>query len=78
MLKALLGNDVKGHVELSREGLSPVVIAQGDRESAALDTLKVLAFDLTALSRKVRGARALSRVPAARRAAGGGPRSGGV
>ena len=50
VLRALLGDQVKGRVEVTRDGIEPVAIAQGDRESAALDTIKVLAFDMAALS----------------------------
>lgn len=50
VLRALLGDQIRGRVDVTRDGLEPVAIAQGDRESAALDTIKVLAFDLAALS----------------------------
>lgn len=50
VLRALLGDQIRGRVDVTRDGLEPVALAQGDRESAALDTIKVLAFDLAALS----------------------------
>ncbi|MBK8257952.1 MAG: hypothetical protein IPK82_35465 [Polyangiaceae bacterium] len=50
VLRALLGDRVKGRVEVTRDGIRPLVIAEGDRESAALDTICVVAFDLCALS----------------------------
>lgn len=50
VLRALLGDQVKGRVDVTRDGIEPVAMAQGDRESAALDTIKVLAFDMAALS----------------------------
>lgn len=50
IIRALLGDNIQGRVDVKRDGIEVVAIAQGDRESAALDTIKVLAFDLAALS----------------------------
>lgn len=50
ILRALLGDQISGEVTLTRDGLDPVVRERGDRESSAMDTVKVIAFDLAALS----------------------------
>lgn len=55
VLRALLGDGVRGRVEVTREGIELIAAAQGDRESAALDTIKVLALDLAALGLGIEG-----------------------
>ena len=50
ILKALLGDQFRGEVVLTRDGVEPVVRERGDRESSAMDTVKVIAFDLAALT----------------------------
>ena len=50
ILQALLGDQISGEVALTRDGIDPVVRERGDRESSAMDTVKVIAFDLAALS----------------------------
>jgi hypothetical protein len=55
ILQALLGEHVRGEVKVSRESVEPVVMVQGERESAAMDTVKVLAFDLAALTLGIEG-----------------------
>lgn len=50
ILKSLLGDQMGGEVLITRDGIEPVVKERGDRESAAMDTVKVIAFDLAALT----------------------------
>ncbi len=50
ILKSLLGDQMGGEIQITRDGIEPVVKERGDRESAAMDTVKVIAFDLAALS----------------------------
>jgi hypothetical protein len=56
-----VGSDAKGRVTLSGNGLEPNVNPGGDRTTAAIDSLKVLAFDLGVLCLSIEGA---TRVPA--------------
>ncbi|MFO0592987.1 MAG: hypothetical protein U0441_35930 [Polyangiaceae bacterium] len=50
ILKSLLGDQMGGEVQITRDGIEPIVKERGDRESAAMDTVGVIAFDLAALS----------------------------
>lgn len=50
ILKSLLGDQMGGEVLITRDGVEPIVKERGDRESAAMDTVKVIAFDLAALT----------------------------
>ncbi|WP_216856823.1 chromosome segregation protein SMC [Acidisoma sp. S159] len=61
IVRRLVGSDVKGRVTLSGNGLEPNVNMGGDRTTAAIDSLKVLAFDLAVLCLSIEGA---TRVPA--------------
>ena len=61
IVRRLVGSDAKGRVTLSGNGLEPNVNMGGDRTTAAIDSLKVLAFDLAVLCLSIEGA---SRVPA--------------
>ena len=49
IIRRLLGNDAKGSVRLTGKGLDISVDAGGDRRTAAIQSLKVLAFDLACL-----------------------------
>ena len=61
IIRTLLGLDAKGHVTLNGNGLDLSVQKGGDRSTAAIESLKVLAFDLSVLCMSIEGA---SRVPA--------------
>ena len=61
IVRRLVGSDAKGRVTLSGNGLEPSVNMGGDRTTAAIDSLKVLAFDLAVLCLSIEGA---TRVPA--------------
>ena len=61
IVRRLVGSDAKGRVTLSGNGLEPNVNMGGDRTTAAIDSLKVLAFDLAVLCLSIEGA---TRVPA--------------
>jgi hypothetical protein len=61
IVRRLVGLDAKGRVTLSGNGLEPNINMGGDRRTAAIDSLKVLAFDLAVLCLSVEGA---TRVPA--------------
>jgi len=61
IVRRLVGPDAKGRVTLSGNGLEPNVNMGGDRTTAAIDSLKVLAFDLAVLCLSIEGA---TRVPA--------------
>ncbi len=54
-LRAVLGDEVEGRVESSGRGLDLIVEHHGQRESAALATLKLVSFDLAALTESVQG-----------------------
>ncbi len=49
IIKALLGPDTTGSVTLSGKGFEIRIDAGGDRRTAAIDSLKVVAFDLACL-----------------------------
>ena len=61
IVRRLVGSDAKGRVTLSGNGLEPNVNMGGDRTTAAIDSLKVLAFDLAVLCLSIEG---VTRVPA--------------
>ncbi|MHC2296196.1 chromosome segregation protein SMC [Rhizobium mongolense] len=61
IVRRLVGADAKGQVTLSGNGLEPNVNMGGNRTTAAIDSLKVLAFDLAVLCLSIEGA---TRVPA--------------
>jgi hypothetical protein len=61
IVRRLVGSEAKGRVTLSGNGLEPNVNMGGDRTTAAIDSLKVLAFDLAILCLSIEGA---TRVPA--------------
>ncbi len=61
IVRRLVGSDAKGRVTLSGNGLEPNVNMGGDRTTAAIDSLKVLAFDLAVLCLSIEGT---TRVPA--------------
>lgn len=56
IVRRLVGSDAKGRVTLSGNGLEPNVNMGGDRTTAAIDSLKVLAFDLAVLCLSIEGA----------------------
>lgn len=60
IVRRLVGHDAKGRVTLSGNGLDLSVDMGGDRRTAAIDSLKVLAFDLAAMCVSIEGA---TRVP---------------
>lgn len=55
VLRALVGDGVSGFVEASGRSLRLKATEHGDRESAAIGTVKLLAFDLAALTEGVEG-----------------------
>lgn len=55
VVRALIGDQVTGRIEASGRSLSLAVEERGDRESAALATLKLLAFDLAAVVWSIEG-----------------------
>lgn len=61
IIRKLLGNDAKGTVRLTGKGLEINVEAGGDRRTAAIESLKVLAFDVACLCLSVEGR---TRIPA--------------
>lgn len=54
-----LANEARGHVVLTGNGLELGVELDGDRSTAAIDSLKVLAFDLATLCLSIEGATCL-------------------
>jgi len=54
--RALLGDELHGSVDTSGRALTLVIDYLGERDSAALATLKLLAFDLAALTSSIEGA----------------------
>lgn len=60
IVRRLVGHDAKGRITLSGNGLDLSVDMGGDRRTAAIDSLKVLAFDLAAMCVSIEGA---TRVP---------------
>ncbi len=61
IIRRLLGDDAKGIVRLTGKGLEIGVEAGGDRRTAAIQSLKVLAFDLACLCLSIEGR---TRIPA--------------
>lgn len=61
IIRRLVNENAKGMVTLSGNGLDIAVDVDGDRRTAAIESLKVLAFDLACLCLSVEGA---TRVPA--------------
>jgi hypothetical protein len=61
IIRRLVNENAKGAVTLSGNGLEFVVDVDGDRRTAAIESLKVLAFDLACLCLSVEGS---TRVPA--------------
>lgn len=60
IVRRLVGHDARGRITLSGNGLDLSVDMGGDRRTAAIDSLKVLAFDLAAMCVSIEGA---TRVP---------------
>ena len=54
-MRALLGDQVTARVEAAGRGLSLSIDDNGERDSAALETLKLWAFDLAALTDSIEG-----------------------
>ncbi len=61
IIRRLVNDSAKGTVTLSGNGLEIVVDVDGDRRTAAIESLKVLAFDLACLCLSIEGA---TRLPA--------------
>ena len=61
IVRALLGPSASGEVKLTGKGLEPKIIDGGDRKTAAIESLKVLAFDLACMCLSVEGK---TRIPA--------------
>jgi hypothetical protein len=61
IIRRLVSDNSKGALTLTGKGLKLIVDIDGDRRTAAIDSLKVLAFDLACLCLSVEG---LTRVPA--------------
>ena len=61
IVRHLIGHDARGRIALSGVGIELSIDLGGDRTTAAIDSLKVLAFDLAALCLSIEGA---TRVPA--------------
>lgn len=55
VVRALLGDKVEGRVDASGRSLVLTVEYHGERDSAALSTVKLLAFDLAALTESIEG-----------------------
>jgi hypothetical protein len=55
VVRAILGDEVTGRVDTSGRSLSLVVEEHGERDSAAIATVRLLAFDLAALTSSVEG-----------------------
>jgi hypothetical protein len=62
VVRRLLGPGVQGRVAASGRTLSLHIERDGDRDSAALSTVKLLAFDLAALTGSIEGRGALPRL----------------
>ncbi|RWH83964.1 MAG: chromosome segregation protein SMC [Mesorhizobium sp.] len=60
IIRRLVGHDAKGRIILTGNGLDLSVDMGGDRRTAAIESLKVLAFDLAAMCVSIEGA---TRVP---------------
>ncbi|MCA1604855.1 MAG: hypothetical protein LC775_05135, partial [Acidobacteria bacterium] len=55
IVRAVLGNSVSGAIELSGRDFTCKIERNGDVSSGAIDTIKILAFDLAALASSVSG-----------------------
>lgn len=55
VVRALLGDEVEGRIDASGRSLVLTVEHHGERDSAALATVKLLAFDLAAMTESVEG-----------------------
>jgi hypothetical protein len=55
VVRAILGDESAGRVDVSGRSLSLVVEEHGERDSAAIATVKLLAFDLAALAASMEG-----------------------
>lgn len=55
VVRAILGDEVSGRVDTSGRSLSLVVEEHGERDSAAIATVKLLAFDFAALTASAEG-----------------------
>lgn len=53
--RAILGNDVRASVKTSGRSLALTIDHNGERESAAVETVKLLAFDLAAMTESIQG-----------------------
>ena len=60
VLKEFISGDVQGEAKLDGNGLSLKVELGGDRSTAAIDSLKVVAFDLATLAMTIEGRTRLS------------------
>lgn len=60
IIRRLVGHDAKGRIILTGNGLDLSVDMGGDRRTAAIDSLKIIAFDLAAMCISIEGA---TRVP---------------
>ncbi|RWQ37768.1 MAG: chromosome segregation protein SMC [Mesorhizobium sp.] len=60
IIRRLVGHDAQGRIALTGNGLDLSVDMGGDRRTAAIDSLKILAFDLAAMCVSIEGA---TRVP---------------
>lgn len=61
IIRRLVGRDAKGSVALTGNGLNLAVQMGGNRSTSAIDSLKVIAFDLAVLCLSIEG---VTRVPA--------------
>jgi hypothetical protein len=55
VIRAILGDEVAGSVDTSGRSLSLLVEEHGERDSAAIATVRLLAFDLAALTSSIEG-----------------------
>jgi hypothetical protein len=55
IVRELVGDEARGHVTLDGNGLHLGIELGGDRSTAAIDSLKVLAFDVAALCMSIEG-----------------------
>jgi hypothetical protein len=60
IVRRLVGHDAKGRITLTGTGLDLSVDMGGDRRTAAIESLKILAFDLAAMCLSIEGA---TRIP---------------
>jgi hypothetical protein len=55
VVRALIGDEVGARVDTTGRSLALVIEHRGERESAALETVKLLAFDLAAVTESIQG-----------------------